>query len=173
MNKVIRYFPSRPVRSGVVDRLLRNLHSASQLFFSSADFTYTNTMGEVFEDKKNAESCDFKALPNDIAQVSIEQYLKDRDNNFKVIDVRTREEYCEDRWEIKFESCLGCLVQLMCQHWMTSNGGRCKYLQTLTCQEAGRNTYNAPSFFFDGFLQTDGHLPDSKCHRRSSSVFQR
>ena len=94
---MIRYFPSRPVRSGVVDRLLRNLHSASQLFLSSANFTYTMAMGEETEDKKNAVSCDFKALPNDIAQVSIEQYLKDRDNNFKVIDVRTYEEYSEDR----------------------------------------------------------------------------
>ena len=74
------------------------LSSASQLLLSSADFTYTNIMGEECEDNKNALSHDFKALPNNIAQVSIEEYLQDRDHNFKVIDVRTPEEYCEDRW---------------------------------------------------------------------------
>ena len=61
-------------------------------------------MGEECKDKNNAGSCDLKALPNDIAQVSIKEYFEDRDNNFKVVDVRTRVEYCEDRWEMTFES---------------------------------------------------------------------
>ena len=72
-------------------------------FFSSTDFI--NTMIEEIEDNKNGGSSDLKALPNDIPRVSIEQYLKDCDNDFKVVDVRTREEYCEDRWEMIFESC--------------------------------------------------------------------
>ena len=42
---------------------------------------------------------ELKALPHDIVQVSIEKYLEDSDNNFKVIDVRTAEEYCENRWD--------------------------------------------------------------------------
>ena len=42
---------------------------------------------------------EFKALPHDIVEVSIEKYLEDSDNNFKVIDVRTADEYCENRWD--------------------------------------------------------------------------
>ena len=34
---------------------------------------------------------------------------------------------------------------------MRSNGERCKYLQPVTCQEAGRHIYDAHSFFFDDF----------------------
>ena len=40
---------------------------------------------------------ELKALPHDIVEVSIEKYLEDSDNNFKVIDVRTADEYCENR----------------------------------------------------------------------------
>ena len=40
---------------------------------------------------------EFKALPHDIVEVSIEKYLEDSDINFKVIDVRTADEYCENR----------------------------------------------------------------------------
>ena len=60
-------------------------------------------MDEKNENTKNAGSYDFKALPNDVAQVSVEDYLKDRGNNFKVIDVRTPEEYREDRWEAQLD----------------------------------------------------------------------
>ena len=138
----------------MVDRLLRNLHPASQLFLTdSARCTFT--MGEETEDNNNnAGSCDLKALPNDIAQVSIKEYFEDRDNNFKVVDVRTREEYCEDRWEMTFESCFfsGCLGRSMCPPWMSNNGGRCRYWQPLTCQEPGLDICHAPSFLIDGFF---------------------
>ena len=60
-------------------------------------------MDEKNEKNKNAGSYDFKALPNDVAQVSVEDYLKDGGNNFKVIDVRTPEEYREDRWEAQLD----------------------------------------------------------------------
>ena len=60
-------------------------------------------MDEKNENIKTAGSYDFKALPNDVAQVSVEDYLKDGGNNFKVIDVRTPEEYREDRWEAQLD----------------------------------------------------------------------
>ena len=60
-------------------------------------------MDEKDENTKTAGSYDFKALPNDVAQVSVEDYLKDGGNNFKVIDVRTPEEYREDRWEAQLD----------------------------------------------------------------------
>ena len=60
-------------------------------------------MDEKNENSKNAGFHDFKALPNDVAQVSVEDYLKDGGNNFKVIDVRTPEEYREDRWEAQLD----------------------------------------------------------------------
>jgi len=88
----------------VVDRLLRNLQpAASQLFLTTRAHLNFYIMDEESEgNKKNSGSPDFKALPNDIAQVLIKEYFEDRDNNFKVVDVRTREEYSEDRWEILY-----------------------------------------------------------------------
>ena len=53
---------------------------------------------------------ELKALPHDIAQVSIEKYLEDSDNNFKVIDVRTAEEYCENRWDWIFRRKLNLVL---------------------------------------------------------------
>ena len=70
----------------VVDKLLRNLHPASQT-------VQTDFGRNMVEDSQS----ELKALPHDIVQVSIEKYLEDSDNNFKVIDVRTAEEYCENR----------------------------------------------------------------------------
>ena len=102
------------VRSGVVDRLLRNLQpAASQLFLTTRAHLNFYIMDEESEDKKNAGSHDFKALPNDIAQVSIKEYFEDRDNNFKVVDVRTREEYYEDRWEVLYHP-TWCFLLLLC-----------------------------------------------------------
>ena len=112
-------------------------------------------MGEKTEDNNNAGSCEIKALPNDIAQVSIKEYFEDRDNNFKAVDVRTREEYCEDRCEMTFQSCfLGCLGRSMCRRWMRNNGGRCRHWQPLTCQEAGPDIYLAPSFLVGEFFRS-------------------
>ena len=72
----------------VVDKLLRNLRPASQSIPRKADFGHN-----MVEDTQS----ELKALPHDIVQVSIEKYLEDSDNNFKVIDVRTTDEYCENR----------------------------------------------------------------------------
>ena len=58
------------------------------LFLGKTDSGYN-----MVEDSQS----ELKALPHDIVQVSIEKYLEDSDNNFKVIDVRTAEEYCENR----------------------------------------------------------------------------
>ena len=58
------------------------------LFLGKTDFDRN-----MVEDSQS----EFKALPHDIVEVSIEKYLEDSDNNFKVIDVRTAEEYCENR----------------------------------------------------------------------------